>query len=504
MKSLVLLLWFLCAVNLLPAQVIPYGVSSDSIVINTPPNTVIEEGVYYIYYYKPLNYDSINSPILWYVHGTGGTGNEGITVLQGIADRRNALIVSPTMHIGAGGWAYVSEWTVDTSTGCKSLTYTTQIFTQIYSHFLTRENRNNISIYLTGFSQGGQFVTRYMLIRQFAPDSIPIVMSASVDPANYTLCTNMFNSTQMLWASYRCGLSGVEYVYGGCSETSWQWNTIPVASLICNSHVKQYYNENYAVLVGTLDTATFQGFCPGQGGDNRYERAIAFYNFSDTNAISRGTTLQWQYAVIPDVGHNGYALYNTPAAGDSIPIAERMLFETPWHSVPNFSPVAAFSYIDSALTVSFADNSQNAENWHWDFGDSIFSNEQNPQHTYTNNGTYTICLAVGDSCISDTACMDITVNNVSLQENIQINKIMIIYPNPFIKNFTVEFMYKEWFTELDFIIYDQTGRRIKMTEIKNTKTIIYCGELNEGIYFYEARNNSSNIFQRGKLILIEE
>ena len=56
------------------SQVIPYGISSDSLVINTPPNTIIYEGAYHITYYKPANYDSLTSPILWYVHGSGGTG----------------------------------------------------------------------------------------------------------------------------------------------------------------------------------------------------------------------------------------------------------------------------------------------------------------------------------------------------------------------------------------------------------------------------------------------
>lgn len=36
-------------------------------------------------------------------------------------------------------------------------------------------------------------------------------------------------------------------------------------------------------------------------------------------------------------------------------------------------------------------------NWHWDFGDGTTSNEQNPEHIYTNIGDYTVQLVVEDS-----------------------------------------------------------------------------------------------------------
>lgn len=52
--------------------------------------------------------------------------------------------------------------------------------------------------------------------------------------------------------------------------------------------------------------------------------------------------------------------------------------------------------------------------WQWDFGDGHVSNAQNPAHTYTHPGTYTVCLTITGtdgnvSCIDDT-CYNITVN----------------------------------------------------------------------------------------------
>ncbi len=61
-------------------------------------------------------------------------------------------------------------------------------------------------------------------------------------------------------------------------------------------------------------------------------------------------------------------------------------------------PVAEFSGTPTTIiegeSVTFTDESQYASTWDWDFGDGQTSNEQNPVHTYTNQGTYTVSLTV--------------------------------------------------------------------------------------------------------------
>ena len=55
------------------------------------------------------------------------------------------------------------------------------------------------------------------------------------------------------------------------------------------------------------------------------------------------------------------------------------------------------------LTVNFTDQSAgDPTSWSWDFGDGSTSTEQNPAHTYTDAGTYTVSLAVTGPCGSDT------------------------------------------------------------------------------------------------------
>lgn len=61
------------------------------------------------------------------------------------------------------------------------------------------------------------------------------------------------------------------------------------------------------------------------------------------------------------------------------------------------APVADFSATPTNTCdgiVQFTDASDNADTWEWDFGDGSSSNVQNPEHTYTDNGTYTVSLTV--------------------------------------------------------------------------------------------------------------
>ncbi|MBL4578335.1 MAG: PKD domain-containing protein, partial [Flavobacteriales bacterium] len=73
------------------------------------------------------------------------------------------------------------------------------------------------------------------------------------------------------------------------------------------------------------------------------------------------------------------------------------------------TPVASFSYSDTLVDVQFTDLSQNSTFWYWDFGDGMSNTIQNPLHTYSANGIYTVCQTVTNSCGSDTICQTVQV-----------------------------------------------------------------------------------------------
>jgi len=87
---------------------------------------------------------------------------------------------------------------------------------------------------------------------------------------------------------------------------------------------------------------------------------------------------------------------------------------------------ANFSYTQSGIYTGFTDLStintfgsslSYSVTWEWDFGDGTISTQQNPVHTYANNGIYTPCLTVFyfdslmfNSCVS-VSCDTLLIGN---------------------------------------------------------------------------------------------
>ena len=70
----------------------------------------------------------------------------------------------------------------------------------------------------------------------------------------------------------------------------------------------------------------------------------------------------------------------------------------------NFEPVAAFSFETPAGSTSAIFNtseSQNADQYLWNFGDGTVSNEQNPEHSFAESGEYEVTLTVRNDCGED-------------------------------------------------------------------------------------------------------
>lgn len=77
-------------------------------------------------------------------------------------------------------------------------------------------------------------------------------------------------------------------------------------------------------------------------------------------------------------------------------------------------PEAGFDADTSnGLNVQFADTSQNANGWNWNFGDGANSTEQNPAHTYSTAGNYTVTLTASNENGTSLANKTINVEEVS-------------------------------------------------------------------------------------------
>jgi PKD repeat protein len=73
-------------------------------------------------------------------------------------------------------------------------------------------------------------------------------------------------------------------------------------------------------------------------------------------------------------------------------------------------PIAGFSNSTSQLQASFTNLSTgNSPTFTWDFGDGNSSTLPNPVHTYSNSGTYLVCLTTTDVCGASTFCDSVMI-----------------------------------------------------------------------------------------------
>ena len=163
----------------------------------------------------------------------------------------------------------------------------------------------------------------------------------------------------------------------------------------------------------------------------------------DIEAPSSQTYCNWDYLEIfdgadtsaPSLGQYCNTLTGSPgtivSSGGAITVylhADQAVngsgFEANWScSFPSAPPVTNFSISDSIScnnTISFSDFSTNGPtSWLWDFGDGNTSSLQNPIHTYSNSGIYTIKLITTNQFGTDSLVLNnlITILDLNLSTN---------------------------------------------------------------------------------------
>jgi PKD repeat protein len=91
----------------------------------------------------------------------------------------------------------------------------------------------------------------------------------------------------------------------------------------------------------------------------------------------------------------------------------------------------------SPLTVQFTDLSDSGfgdpvmiNAWYWDFGDGTTSEEQNPEHTYSYPGTYTVSLTVYQPTTGGTSAITISANVSGYNHNTMTKPGYVVVSDP--------------------------------------------------------------------------
>lgn len=157
--------------------------------------------------------------------------------------------------------------------------------------------------------------------------------------------------------------------------------------------------------------------------------------------------------------------------------------------------------LDDSGLVIFTNNSTDAVQWHWNFGDGTSSDLENPEHIYTESGVYVASLTVlnADGC-SDTAIKTIVVNETitDIEKPDPSNDQIVVFPVPTKQFLNIHFDLNA--SQLIKIrIFDVLGREVLTFDkalFYNEMITINLSDLDNGIFFILFESNDQRIIKK--------
>ncbi|MFH0866218.1 MAG: T9SS type A sorting domain-containing protein [Bacteroidota bacterium] len=143
-------------------------------------------------------------------------------------------------------------------------------------------------------------------------------------------------------------------------------------------------------------------------------------------------------------------------------------------------PVSNFMFMQNGFDFAFNSTSVNADYFYWSFGDDSISFENNPWHTFQNNGQYNVCLVASNNCFCDTFCQTINVLITGIQNDL--NQYLKINPNPATDNIIIESP-QQTVIEISNI----QGQIIKSITANENHTTINISDFAKGMYFVKVK-----------------
>jgi len=153
------------------------------------------------------------------------------------------------------------------------------------------------------------------------------------------------------------------------------------------------------------------------------------------------------------------------------------------------TPTAAFSYTNEECTglVVFTNNSQNADSYTWNFGDSTpTSSEAAPSVTYSASGDYTVSLTATNACGSNEYHETIAINICT--DILEFENGISIYPNPASSSITIVNA-----ENANVEIMNALGQVVYASENISSAHSIDISNLTNGTYFVKINDSVSKV-----------
>ena len=154
----------------------------------------------------------------------------------------------------------------------------------------------------------------------------------------------------------------------------------------------------------------------------------------------------------------------------------------------------------NGLQVDFQDLSGAGATWLWSFGDGVQSNLQQPSHSYSQSGTYLVCLDIMDANGCWGSDCD-SINVISVTNAAPLDGNISIWPNPVKDDLYIQ-LGKNWDGAVEVNLLDLAGKNILQNRISvgNQRLLILdLASLPAGLYLIEIRNAESDILAYRKI-----
>lgn len=160
--------------------------------------------------------------------------------------------------------------------------------------------------------------------------------------------------------------------------------------------------------------------------------------------------------------------------------------------------VAGYTWTLENRTITFTNTSANATAFVWNFGDGNTSNEENPVHTFEEDGFYNVSLiAIPTMCAEDMYIEVIEITTVGIsnpETQVQAN----VYPNPGNGIFNIT-PANDW-GNTTISLFDVSGQLVleqNFTGVQNGSTLKFGNtQIKPGIYLMNIKYNDSHVIQK--------
>lgn len=157
-------------------------------------------------------------------------------------------------------------------------------------------------------------------------------------------------------------------------------------------------------------------------------------------------------------------------------------------------PTAVFTYEANGPEVNFSIPGGEGFTYIWNFTGGHYSQEQNPVHTFSSTGTFTVCLTINGPCGGNHYCGQVSVTALSTA-SAETEEIRV-FPNPATTHVRIESP-----TEIHtVIIRDMAGREVyRSAEMRRERQISLAG-FAPGLYLLHIETADGTTAQKIKVI----